>query len=390
MIGEEIGEEPYLFGWITAAWATVDRIYVVDGQVAVVRAFDNQGRYLFDIGRNGQGPGEYTTPMVLAVTGDSRVLVADVLGARLNIFDAEGVSLDDWPLGSPQSALGLTLGDDGAVYTRIIEMPADLETLLSGPEPRMGMQAVGPEGLTGEPIFPPPIEFEPPTIKVDFMGNEVELASVPFAPSYEWTLAPGGEMIAGVGNEYRFEIHAPDDTTTIVEKHWDPVLVNPGEAEFHAAITTAEFRSMAPDFKMRSADVPASKPAFESFQPDQSGRVWVIREGPGRRDPGCTDVSSGPGITFSMSFTGEAGVNAGGGGGSRPDGYDGECWANTYAFDVFELATGEFLGTVTAPEPTFGSPLFVAGDTVLARVTDEIGTVRLKKYRLVVDGGASR
>jgi len=33
----------------------------------------------------------------------------------------------------------------------------------------------------------------------------------------------------------------------------------------------------------------------------------------------------------------------------------------------------------------FTQPLFVDGDTVLASVTDEVGTVRLKKYRLVID-----
>ena len=91
-----------------------------------------------------------------------------------------------------------------------------------------------------------------------------------------------------------------------------------------------------------------------------------------------------------MSTTGEAGVRAGSGRDSHPDGYTGECWANTYSFDVFELATAEFLGTVPAPESSFAAPLFVEGDTVLARVTDEMGTVRLTKYRLVVDGGTGR
>ena len=73
----------------------------------------------------------------------------------------------------------------------------------------------------------------------------------------------------------------------------------------------------------------------------------------------------------------------GGGGGEVEDERD--CWANTYMFDIFELATGEFLGTVPAPEQGFTRPLFVEGNTVLAAVTDEMGTVRLKKYRLVID-----
>ena len=52
-------------------------------------------------------------------------------------------------------------------------------------------------------------------------------------------------------------------------------------------------------------------------------------------------------------------------------------------FDVFDLPTGEFLGTVPAPEAGFTSPLFVQGDTVLAAVTDAMGITRLKKCRLV-------
>ena len=72
---EEGGEGVYLFGAITAAWATSDRIYIVDSQVPAVRAFDHQGNYLFDVGRPGQGPGEYIQPMALALGGDGRVIV---------------------------------------------------------------------------------------------------------------------------------------------------------------------------------------------------------------------------------------------------------------------------------------------------------------------------
>ena len=68
---------------------------------------------------------------------------------------------------------------------------------------------------------------------------------------------------------------------------------------------------------------------------------------------------------------------------SSEEEYDGECWANTWMFDVFDLVTGEFLGTVHAPEQGFTRPLFVEGDVVLAAVTDGLGTTRLKKYRLV-------
>ena len=196
-IGEEVGEEAYLFGAITDAWATDDHIYIVDSQVPAVRAFDHQGNYLFDVGRSGQGPGEYSQPLALAVDSDGRVLVTDIGGARMNIYDAEGASLESWALGSPTAAMGLVLTHDGEMYTRMMDMPDNME--FGGTiEMRWGMQTIGPDGLTGEPSFPPPSDYEPPTTVVEGNGNRFEMAIVPFTPSYEWVFAPSGEFIVGV------------------------------------------------------------------------------------------------------------------------------------------------------------------------------------------------
>ena len=155
-IGEEIGREAYLFGSVTGAWATDERIYVIDAQVPAVRAFDLHGQHLFDVGGPGQGPGEYGQPTAIALTDDGRVMVADPIGARINIYDAEGTLVDDWPLRSPKSALGLVLTYNGEIYTQSWSIDAG----------RLGMQSAGPKGLTGELLFPPPIAFEAATVSV--------------------------------------------------------------------------------------------------------------------------------------------------------------------------------------------------------------------------------
>ena len=392
-IGEEIGDDAYLFGQITAAWATEDRIYVVDSQVPTVRAFDHDGNYLFDIGSPGQGPGEYGQPLGIAVADDGRIMVTDLQGGRLNVFDTDGSPLDDWSLGSPQAAMGLEMTYDGQLFTRMIEMP-DRNQMTSGAfEIRMGMQAVGPDGLEGDPVFPPPNDYEQPTTTIEMGGNRMQMAILPFTPGYEWVLTPGGDMVVGVGNEYRFEIHAPDGRVTVVEKYWDPVPVDPGELHFRTEMAATNFRAMSPDFRIPESEVPDHKPAFTRFRADRSRRVWVIRQGPSRLDADCTEMGGGGGgggVSIMMTVGGSGGggggpqVRVGSGGFGRPETeYDGECWANTYMFDVFELASGEFLGTVPAPEAGFTVPLFVDGDTVLAAVTDGMGITRLKKYRLV-------
>ena len=91
-------------------------------------------------------------------------------------------------------------------------------------------------------------------------------------------------------------------------------------------------------------------------------------------------------MTMMMNSSGGATVSIGGGpGGDTTEFDEDECWASDPLYDVFEIATGEFLGTVPAPEHGFRAPLFIEGDVVLASVLDEMGIVRLKKYRLVID-----
>ena len=384
-IGEEVGDDAYLFGSITDAWATDDFIYIVDSQVPAVRAFDHQGNYLFDVGRTGQGPGEYSQPMGLAVDADGRVIVTDVSGARMNIYDAEGVSLESWSLGSPTAAMGLVLSDDGEMYTRMMDMPDNME--FGGTiEMRFGVQTVGPNGLTGEPSFPPPSDYEPPSTVVEGNGNRFEMAIVPFTPSYEWEFTPTREFVAGVGNEYRFEIHGADGITRVVEKTWEQVPVESEEAAFRSRLASQQVEQMAPDFRLDPSEVPAHKPAFTGFRPDRSGRVWVERQGAGWQDPNCTEVGGGTQMMMMMSSSGDTNVSIGpGSGGSTSEFGEDDCWSDISLYDVFEIATGEFLGTIEAPEPGFRAPLFVEGDTVLASVQDEMGIARLKKYRLVID-----
>ena len=56
-IGAEVGGESYLLGQVGAVGAATERIYVLDRQLSVVRAYNMSGTHLFDIGREGQGPG---------------------------------------------------------------------------------------------------------------------------------------------------------------------------------------------------------------------------------------------------------------------------------------------------------------------------------------------
>ena len=54
-----------------------------------------------------------------------------------------------------------------------------------------------------------------------------------------------------------------------------------------------------------------------------------------------------------------------------PADFEGRCWTDTASFDLFDAGSGDFLGTVAAPEEGFRAPLFADERTVLAAVADE-------------------
>jgi len=337
-----------------------------------VRAFDLEGEYLLDIGNPGQGPGEYGIPSAVAVTSDGRVLVADAMNARINVYDAEGSFVEDWPLVSQKSAFFFNDTATTEIYTQSWSLDKG----------RMGIQAVGPDGLIGEILFPPQIEFEPATVPI---GKGLDMI-LPFAPRYTWAFAPGGTVVAGAGDQYRFEVHRQDGTVTAVERRSEPVAVEAKEAEFLALLASRSLRLMSPNLSIGRGDIPRHKPAFSSFYPDRAGRVWVVRQGPGRPDPECIDADAAASPRLMRATAAGTSFEIGG----KPGPWDadslaGKCWADTYTFDIFDIATGDFLGTVDTPELGFRIPLFADDETVLAAVADEFGTIRLKKYRLQID-----
>ena len=105
-------------------------IYVADGygNSRIVK-FDRDGRYLTAWGRYGKAPGEFNLPHTVVVDRQDRVYVGDRENRRIQIFDANGKFLQQWPdVGYPY---GLFLDGDDHVwmadggFDRIVEFDAN-------------------------------------------------------------------------------------------------------------------------------------------------------------------------------------------------------------------------------------------------------------------------
>ncbi len=359
-IGVEQGEDPYMFGSVSSVWATADRIYVVDGRVPAVRAFDHQGEHVMDVGRSGEGPGEFQLPNAVAVTPDGRILVREGRpGSRTNVYAPDGTPLETWR-GDPMfgSSVRPTLTYDGDFYTQ-----ANLRDADDTSDRTRVMGKVGPEGIDGEPLRYPEIVFESPLVTI----REGWLINVPLAPRVDTAMLPSGAMLAGLSSAYRFIVDRPDGSVLVVEKHWEPLVASEEEVEWRRRDVVAFGRRQNESFQWDGAEMPDRHPAFGAFVGDRSGRIWVIRRTGVSKVPGCTEDP--------LSV-------------ERADLVP--CWALQYTADAFEEATGKFLGPVALPDGVTLREAYIEGDAVYTPVEDEAGTIMVKRYRLVLPGEEGR
>ncbi|MCJ7578926.1 MAG: 6-bladed beta-propeller [Candidatus Aminicenantes bacterium] len=90
-IGEANGREEYMFSIIRGvAVDDQSRMYIVDYRHANVRVYDVSGEYLFTIGKEGQGPDEFSRPSGVSITTENFLVVDDSGNKTIKYFTLDG------------------------------------------------------------------------------------------------------------------------------------------------------------------------------------------------------------------------------------------------------------------------------------------------------------
>jgi len=136
-----------------AALAPSGDLYVSDGYGQFrIHRFSAEGKLLHSWGEEGAGPGQFALPHGLRVDRHGRVLVLDRTNRRLQVFDADGAYIEEWPdLAAPND---LFIDQDDNVFIaegdyRISVFNLDGELLARWGEhgEAPGQFANGPHGL---------------------------------------------------------------------------------------------------------------------------------------------------------------------------------------------------------------------------------------------------
>jgi hypothetical protein len=126
-IGVAQGEEPYLFSRIEAVRLLPDnRVVVVDGASQAIRIFDGRGTFERQLGREGEGPGEFSDLYYLSILPPDSIVGFDVELLRFTTFLASGELVASAPVdptsGHPQIYFGsYASGDRGLGWIRPAE-----------------------------------------------------------------------------------------------------------------------------------------------------------------------------------------------------------------------------------------------------------------------------
>ncbi|MFC1529099.1 6-bladed beta-propeller [Gemmatimonadota bacterium] len=316
------------------------RLFVADSRPVVqVRVYDFNGNFINNIGGNGDGPGEYRQPTGVAFIAPQQRLIVYDIGKRALSYTADGEYLTYTPLPRaerfPQRFV-LVKNEWGYFDHTVSEGSLQNNSSFRRTRAFLGVNLTTAEIDT--------------MLRPSGYGETVLLQSgtspLPFGAWFVWAIGPDGSTVAGYGDDYSFDIRKPDGTLVSVQMPGIETPVIDKEREWWTRRTEVALESDAAAWRRSGPPVPKTKPAFIDFFIDSDGRIWITRQGVGRKIPG-----------------GARGFD------DRQEVLKNPCWYSTLILDVFEN-DGTYLGRIDLPKKwEFFQIDYAEGDLVAARAS---------------------
>lgn len=243
-IGEADGPKEYMFS--SLRYLTVDDrgyIYALDYKEKHVKVYDDNGKYLATMGKEGQGPGDIRGPHGVCITPQNEVMVPDSWNNRLTFFSQEGQFIRSITT-TPFELLETKIDSKGNVIGR--EVVRDEENS------RWELKKFD-SGLNY--LFSLDSSPYPDLNKLN-----------PFLPSLIWDIDKNDRIISGYPEKYGIKIFNPEGTLIKkIQKDYEPLEIAEEQLE--------RLKDIPPQIKL---DVPQHHAAYWSFFVDDECRIFVF------------------------------------------------------------------------------------------------------------------
>lgn len=257
-------------------------VFVLDWGDTCIRVFDDSGKFVRQIGRKGQGPGDFDTPSFFDLDAEGRPVVLDMRNLRVTRFDSTGKYEASFRL--EKSASQVCVDSRGRVYCG--ESSAGEPQLSSEFKIIQRMLSIvryDPDGRN--PLRLGPFRGEKMMMKA-MPGAGIMSASSPSSPQTGWCVAPDGRLWLGHNEIYELGVFDPDGKPLFrFGREFKPVR-NKAYAEI--ALENRKNTVATEDF-----------PAFvQNFFFDQAGNAWfrLFRNEEPKDEPYRYDVFSPEGV----------------------------------------------------------------------------------------------
>ena len=198
--GNELLNRPFEVRVTEDGW-----VYVLDWGDTCIRIFDAKGKFVRQIGRKGQGPGDFDTPCWFDIDAQGRIYVLDGRNMRVSWFDRDGKFLGSFRL--EKFADPIRLDRSGRIFcgetTRGTEV---LSSEFKKIEQMLNIARYTPDGKNAIRIGPFPAD----PIIMKAQGESMVSMSSPVAPKTGWGIDPQGRLWEGFNGAYELGVFDPD------------------------------------------------------------------------------------------------------------------------------------------------------------------------------------
>jgi hypothetical protein len=313
-IGRADGAAHEAFGIVAGvAFDANDNLYVLDRQSAHVLVYDRTGRFIRQIGKQGQGPGELMAPLQLTVGGDGTVIVSDLGRRGYSLFRPDGtflrnVTVEDW---MPGLAGGIGWHPRGGVVATYRQPPGQgsgtqtqnvmplLYQPLAGGEPtrlynipqalRIEQQSSGP-GQLNVRISPPPM-FSPAVLFGVIPNGQMALS---FTSGYTVRiLDASGQTVRYLQRPMRTRLTTEADRQRGRENQREQMTSGRGAIRVQiGGGGRARPEPSRQEIERRLGEIGFADtiPALRGLRVAPSGKLWVERTGPVVGESGPIDL----------------------------------------------------------------------------------------------------
>lgn len=316
-VGRADGAAHETFGIVAGvAFDASDNLYVLDRQSARVMVYDRAGRFVRQIGSQGEGPGELMVPLQLAVAGDGTVIISDIGRPGYALFRPDGtflrnVMMEGWmpglgggigwhprggvvatyrqPMGPPRQGTSTTTQNvlpllfhplAGGEPTRLYNIPQAV---------RVEQQSTGP-GQVNIRTRPPPA-FSPAVLFGVIPNGQMALS---FTSGYTVRiLDAGGATVRYLQRPMRTRLTTDADRERARRERREALTSGRGMIRVERGGGGGPPRGRSPqemERMMGEMEFADTIPALRGLRVAPSGKLWIERTGPVVGEPGPVDL----------------------------------------------------------------------------------------------------